>query len=83
MPGEILPVQPFFPIYRHLTYNYRYEYKKISQHLNYGFSQDINLEVFVSYNGKKKPDPEDFNSISVKHESPDFNYIIGNINLAN
>jgi homoserine dehydrogenase len=65
-----------------LTYNYRYEYKKISQHLNYGFSQDINLEIFVSYHGKTKPELTDFNSISVKHESPDFNYVIGNINLA-
>lgn len=65
-----------------LTYNYRYEYKKISQHLNYGFSQDINLEIFVSYNGNIKPELADFNSISVKHESPDFNYIIGKINLA-
>ena len=65
-----------------LTYNYRYEYKKISQHLNYGFSQDINLEIFVSYIGKIKPELTDFNSISFKHESPDFNYVIGNINLA-
>ena len=65
-----------------LTYNYRYEYKKISQHLNYGFSQDINLEIFVSYTGKIKPELTDFNNISVKHESPDFNYVIGNINLA-
>ncbi len=65
-----------------LTYNYRYEYKKISQHLNYGFSQDIDLEVFVSYMGSVKPDIADFNAISVKHESPDFNYVIGNINLA-
>ena len=65
-----------------LTYNYRYEYKKISQHLNYGFSQDINLEIFVSYHGNIKPELSDFNSISVKHESPDFKYVIGNINLA-
>jgi len=65
-----------------LTYNYRYEYKKLSQHLNYGFSQDVNLEIYVSYNGEIKPELADFNSISVKHESPDFNYVIGNINLA-
>jgi hypothetical protein len=50
--------------------------------LNYGFSQDINLEIFASYNGTKRPELSDFNSISVKHESPDFNYVIGNINLA-
>jgi hypothetical protein len=32
--------------------------------------------------GSVKPDIADFNAISVKHESPDFNYVIGNINLA-
>jgi homoserine dehydrogenase len=65
-----------------LTYNYRYEYKKLSQQLNYGFSQDVELEVYVSYTGKVQPVSSDFISISVKHESPDFNYIIGKINLA-
>jgi homoserine dehydrogenase len=65
-----------------LTYQYRYEYKKLNQHLNYGFTQDIDLEVYVSYNEKVKPNQRDFVSISVKHESPGFNYLIGKINLA-
>lgn len=65
-----------------LTYQYRYEYKKLSQHLNYEFTQDISLELYVSYNGQVKPNPEDFEVISVKHESPGFNYLIGRINLS-
>jgi homoserine dehydrogenase len=65
-----------------LTYNYRYEYKKIGQHLDYGFSQDIDLEIYVSYDEKKAPDFSVFKSISVKHESPGFNYVIGVINLS-
>jgi hypothetical protein len=43
---------------------------------------DKALEVFVSYNGGIKPDTSDFESISVRHESQDFSYIVGKINLA-
>jgi homoserine dehydrogenase len=65
-----------------LTYQYRYEYKKLSQHLNYEFTQDISLEIYVSYNGSITPDPADFENISVNHAAPGFNYLIGKINLA-
>jgi homoserine dehydrogenase len=65
-----------------LTYQYRYEYKKLNQHLNYEFTQDIDLEIYVSYNSLITPRLADFKSISVKHESPGFNYLIGKINLA-
>jgi len=64
-----------------LTYDYRYEYKKLNQILNHSYSRDIDLELYVSYNGAVKPDIGDFRSISVKHESPGFNYLIGKINL--
>ena len=65
-----------------LTYQYRYEYKKLSQHLNYTFTQDVDLEVYVSYDSTVIPDPDDFKSISVRHGSPGFNYLIGKINLS-
>lgn len=65
-----------------LTYDYRYEYKKLHQRLNHSYTMDKDLEVFVSYNGGVKPDSSDFVSISVRHESPDFSYIVGRINLA-
>jgi len=65
-----------------LTYQYRYEYKKIHQKLDYDFSQDIALELYVSYNGAVKPDTGEFDSISVRHEAPGFNYLIGKINLS-
>jgi homoserine dehydrogenase len=65
-----------------LTYDYRYEYKKLHQKLNHSYTHEIELEVFVSYNGAIKPDHDDFISVSVKHESPGFNYLIGKINLA-
>jgi homoserine dehydrogenase len=65
-----------------LTYKYRYEYKKLNQQLNYPYTQDTLLEVYISYNGAVIPDFSDFESISVKHESPGFNYLIGTINLS-
>lgn len=65
-----------------LTYDYRYEYKKLGQQLNHVYTRDVELELYVSYNGKIKPDTGDFISVSVKHESPGFNYLIGRINLA-
>jgi homoserine dehydrogenase len=66
-----------------LTYDYRYEYKKLHQSLNHSYTSDIELELYVSYNSEMVPDPVDFEMISVKHESPDFNYLIGKINLRN
>ncbi|HLO58595.1 MAG TPA: homoserine dehydrogenase [Bacteroidales bacterium] len=64
-----------------LTYDYRYEYKKLHQKLNHAYSMDKLLEVYVSYNGGIKPDTDDFESISVRHESTECNYIVGKINL--
>jgi homoserine dehydrogenase len=65
-----------------LTYDYRYEYKKLHQRLNHSYTMDKMLEVFVSYNVGVQPDTGDFDSISVRHESADFNYLVGKINLA-
>jgi homoserine dehydrogenase len=64
-----------------LTYDYRYEYKKLNQQLNHTYTRDIELEVYVSYNSTVRPGQEDFESISVKHESPGFNYLVGKIRL--
>ena len=64
-----------------LTYDYKYEYKKIDQHLNYKYSNDHLLEVFVRYSGNTKINTGDFENVSVRYESPDFHYIIGKINL--
>ena len=64
-----------------LTYDYKYEYKKIDQHLNYRYNNDHLLEVFVRYSAKAKIDAGDFENITVRHESNDFNYIIAKINL--
>ncbi|MBN1414128.1 MAG: homoserine dehydrogenase [Bacteroidales bacterium] len=64
-----------------LTYDYKYEYKKMDQHLNYKYSNDHILEVFVRHNGKDVINPNDFESISVRYASSEYSYIIGKINL--
>ncbi len=66
-----------------LTYDYRYEYKKLGQQLNHAYTQDVEVEIYASYHGEIKPETGDFISVSVKHESPGFNYLIGRINLMN
>jgi homoserine dehydrogenase len=65
-----------------LTYDYRYEYKKLAQQLNHTYTHDIVLELYVSFNGAVTPVTSDFESISVRHESPGFNYLVGKINLS-
>jgi homoserine dehydrogenase len=65
-----------------LTYDYRYEYKKLHQQLNLEYSLNKELEVYVSYNGDISPNTGDFSEVSAKFESPGFNYLIGKINLA-
>ncbi len=65
-----------------LTYDYRYEYKKLAQQLNHTYTHDIELELYVSYNGAITPVTDEFESISVRHESPGFNYLVGRINLS-
>ncbi len=63
-----------------LTYDYRYEYKKLKQQLNLTYSQDRLLQVYVSYKDTT-PNLSDFESISVKYESAEGHYLIGTINL--
>jgi homoserine dehydrogenase len=65
-----------------LTYDYRYEYKKLAQQLNHTYTHDVELELYVSYNGAIAPVTDEFESISVRHESPGFNYLVGRINLS-
>lgn len=65
-----------------LTYNYRYEYKKIVQNNDLTFSQDQWLEVYVRFENLQAIDLSDFEVISQRFESTSYNYIIGEINLA-
>lgn len=66
-----------------LRYNYRYEYKK---HLNTDtvkYSRDYEIKVYIRYADKSIIDKLGFSSIIEQYSSPDFNYVVGLLNLEN
>ncbi len=64
-----------------LTYDYRYEYKKIAQNSDLEFSQDQLLEVYVRFVDRNDLNLSDFDNISQRFESAAYSYVIGEINL--
>lgn len=65
-----------------LTYNYKYEYKKLHQNTVVKYSTQQILEVYVRYSNPKDVQWTDFENISQRFESKNYNYVIGEINLA-
>ncbi|MBC7426662.1 MAG: homoserine dehydrogenase, partial [Bacteroidia bacterium] len=63
-----------------LSYNYRYEYKKLSQN-QYILSDNVTLEVLVRYSKKEDVKTSDFETISESYSSLNQHYLIGKINL--
>lgn len=64
-----------------LRYDYKYEYKKYHHYDGVTHTQDILLEVYLRYADDSLLKKLDFENISVKHESDNFKYIIGTVNL--
>ncbi|MGB4928841.1 MAG: homoserine dehydrogenase, partial [Chitinophagales bacterium] len=76
-----------------LSYNYRYEYRKISQQLaaqkaldlkvedTLLLNNNIELKIFVRYSDVQDVPIEAFNDIIEKYESAGYKYIIGTIQL--
>jgi homoserine dehydrogenase len=64
-----------------LTYNYRYEYKKLIQNLSCTNSNDINLELYLRTEKFKESDYKAFDIITEEYQSSESSYIIGNINF--
>ncbi|MBN2349340.1 MAG: homoserine dehydrogenase [Bacteroidales bacterium] len=64
-----------------LTYQYKYEYKKVNQQLEYEITNNVILELYVRYNNESEICFNDFESISVKYYSEQASYIIGKISL--
>lgn len=67
-----------------LTYDYKYEYKKIKQNNNVAFDNDILLRVFTRYKGQDKDIVLTyFEEVEEQYSNPKANYAIGLINLTN
>ena len=64
-----------------LTYNYKYEYKKLNQRVKYSYHSDEELRIYLRYKNIEEVDFNDFNRIEQRFESDNENYIIGTINL--
>ncbi|WP_343692006.1 homoserine dehydrogenase [Chitinophaga sp.] len=64
-----------------LTYNYRYEYKKIRQANSPAFTNDVQLKIYLRYRTADQVHLPDFYNISEKYESSTWRYIVGVINL--
>ncbi|MDZ4846654.1 MAG: homoserine dehydrogenase [Chitinophagales bacterium] len=65
-----------------LTYDYKYEYKKLHQQKGTALTENIPLEVYVRYNNRDSIKPKDFSNIRERYESDSFNYLIGTTTLA-
>lgn len=62
-----------------LTYGYKYEYKKLHQTTVVTYSTQQLLEIYVRYTDPNDVQWDDFQNISQRFESKDYNYVIGSI----
>lgn len=60
-------------------YDYRYEYKKRQAHDGHlpEFTNDIRFRIYFRYNNPEDLNLIDFDSISEKYASADYNYVVG------
>lgn len=64
-----------------LRYGYRYEYKKHITDQNVQYSTDYTLKVYLRYHDVEVLEQINFENISERYKSDNFNYIIGTIKL--
>jgi homoserine dehydrogenase len=64
-----------------LTYNYKYEYKKINQNIDLEYSTDFYLTIYLRFNTKEDLQYIQFEEIYEKYYSSSLNYLIGKISL--
>lgn len=64
-----------------LTYDYRYEYKKISRHEQYTLTNNYFLRVYVSFNDWAEVNRWDFEKVFESHSTDERQYITGLIQV--
>jgi len=64
-----------------LTYNYKYEYKKLHQNTVVSYSTRQLLEIYLRYDSKENVQWDDFEHIDQRFESKEYNYVTGVIDL--
>lgn len=64
-----------------LSYNYRYEYKKVQQNGDVPFSNDHDINLYIRYSDDNLLDELQVHDISQRYWSPETKYVIGKVNL--
>lgn len=64
-----------------LTYDYRYEYKKISRHEQYTLTNNYFLRVYISFNDWAEVNRWDFEKVFESHSTDERQYITGLIQV--
>lgn len=64
-----------------LSYDYKYEYKKNTQHRIHSFTNDILINIYLRFDSDELLETLGFESIETRFYSPEHNYVIGRINL--
>jgi homoserine dehydrogenase len=64
-----------------LTYDYRYEYKKISRHEQYALTSNYFLKLYVSFNDWAEVNRWDFEQVIEFHSTEERQYITGLIHV--
>lgn len=65
-----------------LSYNYRYEYKKVRQNGKVPFSNNHDLTLYIRYSHDSILEELDVHDISQRFTSNDTKYVIGKVNLS-
>jgi homoserine dehydrogenase len=64
-----------------LTYDYRYEYKKVNQQSGLHLTNDFFVEVLVSFGDEVQIDEDEFAEISEHYHSKGKNFLVGKIHF--
>lgn len=64
-----------------LSYNYRYEYKKVQQNGDVPFSNNHDINLYIRYSDDNLLEELQVHDISQRYWSPEIKYVIGKVNL--
>lgn len=65
-----------------INHSYRYEYKKQKYYQKFEYTEDTELKLYLRYTRKEDLDKFKFSCLDEKYYSNEYNYVIGDIKLA-
>lgn len=66
-----------------LTYDYKYEYKKLNQNLGYELALDFEVQIYLRYPKSHPVDTGIFKRVMEEYRTPEECYIVGTIDFRN